>query len=141
MYLKIQKWFWWSIGQIPKSREHYLRQDSLCFAISNNGYTKAEVVAEYPHDINQKNTFPPGSKEGFLGFRQLAGPPPSIDVANIYPPEQEQGTIINNVLLTLGAKYIWLQPPVTSAQTRDLARKHGLTFIEGHDIAQIAQEL
>jgi len=128
----------WPNLNIPKT---LLEAGFLVFCYSPNGYTKAEIVAEYPHDVNEKNIFPPGNKEEFLVFRPLPGPTPAIDIGNVYRPEQEHSSIITEVPLTLGATCIWLQPPVTSAKTHRLAEKSGLTFIQGYDIAQIAQEL
>ena len=71
----------------------------------------------------------------------MAGPPSAVDIANIFRPEREHARNIADVLLGLGAKCVWPQPPVSSAKTRDLAEKHRLTFIEGRDIAQIAAHL
>ena len=56
----------WPNPDVPRT---LLEAGFFVFCYSPNGYTKAEVVAEYPHDINQKNIFPPGNKEGFLVFR------------------------------------------------------------------------
>jgi hypothetical protein len=58
----------WPNLNIPKI---LLQAGFLVFCYSPNGYTKAEIVAEYPHDVNEKNVFPPGNKEGFLVFRPL----------------------------------------------------------------------
>jgi len=101
----------------------------------------AEIVAEYPHDVNQTNIFPPRNNDGFLVFRPLPAPPHSIDIANVYRPEQEHAKIVTKLLPALKAKCIWLQPPVSSAKTRDLAAKHKLIFIEGYDIAEVAHQL
>jgi CoA binding protein len=128
----------WPTPELPRI---LLKSGFKVFCYSPNGYTRAEIVAEYPHDVNQKNIFPPKDKGGFLVFRQLAAPPPAIDIANVYRPEQEHAGIVTNVLLALGTKCVWLQPPVTSAKTRDLAEKNKLTFIEGHDIAKVAGQL
>jgi predicted CoA-binding protein len=128
----------WPNPSVPKK---LVEAGFVVFCYSPNGYTEAEIVVEYPHDVNQKNIFPPGNREdGFLVFRPMASPPP-IDIANIFRPEREHPRIITDVLLPLTTKCIWLQPPVTSANTRDLAKKHRLTFIEGHDITHIAAQL
>ena len=131
--------FDWPNPEVPKK----LREAGLLvFCYSPNGYTKVDIVAEYPHDVNQKNIFPPRNKEeGFLVFRPMTAAPSSIDIANIFRPEKEHARIITDVLPGLGAKCVWLQPPVTSAKTRDLAKRLQLTFIEGHDVAQIATQL
>ena len=74
-------------------------------------------------------------------FRPLPAPPVGVDIANVYRPEQEHANIVTKLLPALGAKCIWLQPPVTSSKTRELAQKRKLTFIEGHDIAEVARQL
>ena len=128
----------WPNPELPRT---LVEAGLIVFCYSPNGYTKAEIVAEYPHDINQKNIFPPKNKEGFLVFRPLAMLTPDIDIVNVYRPEQEHGKIVTNLIPALRAKCIWLQPPVTSVKTRALAEKQKLIFIEGHDIAKVAREL
>ncbi|TMI79931.1 MAG: hypothetical protein E6H10_14615 [Bacteroidetes bacterium] len=128
----------WPTPDLPRT---LLEAGFMVFCYSPNGYTRAEIVVEYPHDVNQKNIFPPKNKEGFLVFRPLASSPPDIDIVNVYRPEQEHAKIVTSLLPAVGAKCIWLQPPVTSINTRDLAAKHKLIFIEGHDIAEIARQL
>ena len=126
----------WPNPDVPRS---LLNAGFKVFCYSPNHYTEAEILAEYPNDINQKSIFPPKNKEeGYLVFRQLDGQPDSIDIVNVYRPEEEHAEIIANHLLRLGAKVLWLHPPVTSAKTRSLAKEHGLIFIEGSDITEIA---
>lgn len=109
------------------------------FCFSPDSYSLAEVVPVYPNDVNQKNIFPPRNKnEGYLVFRPLDGSPGFVDIVNIYRPEEDHAEIIVNHVLPLGAKVLWLQPPVTSVKTGSLAKQHDLIFIEGHDIAEIA---
>ncbi len=109
------------------------------FCFSPGGYTMAEVVTEYPREVNQKNIFPPANKdEGYLVFRPLDGSPGSVDVVNVYRPEDEHAAIIANCVLPLGAKVLWLQPPAKSEKTRSLTEEHGLIFIEGLDISEMA---
>ncbi len=62
--------------------------------------------------------------------------PDPIDIVYIYRPEEEHASLITNHVLPLHAKVIWLQPPVTSIKTRDLAKEYGITFIEGVDITE-----
>lgn len=76
-----------------------------------------------------------------LVFRKLDEHPVSIDVVNIYRPEEEHAAIINNRVLPLKAKILWLQPPVVSAKTAALASKHDLVFVEGSDIAEVAKTI
>src|SRR5260221_5090999 len=123
----------WPNPTVPRA---LLNAGFKVFCYSPNHYTEAEILTEYPNDINEKNIFPPKTKEeGYLVFRQLDGPPYSVDIVNVYRPEEEHAEIIANHVLPLGAKVLWLHPPVTSAKTRSLAKEHGLVFLEGSDIA------
>jgi len=126
----------------PGTPRALLRGGFIVFCYSPNGYTKPELVDEYPQDANQKNIFPPKNKDdGYLVFRPLKSAPDSIDIVNVYRPEEEHEKIINNQVLPLKAKYFWLQPPIRSSNTKSLADRHGLIFIEGVDIAEIAMGL
>ncbi|SHM12120.1 CoA-binding protein [Mucilaginibacter sp. OK098] len=76
-----------------------------------------------------------------LIFKALNKPPASVDIVNIFRPEEEHEEIISRHVLPLKAKVIWLQPPVKSAHTVILARENGLIFIEGEDLAALAKML
>lgn len=80
-----------------------------------------------------------GSKN--LLFTNTPDGPGQVDIVNIFRPEEEHPTIITQHVLPLKAKVLWLHPPVTSAKTAALARESGLVFIEGIDIAAMANEL
>ena len=109
------------------------------FCYSPEQFSIAQIVREYPNDVNQKNIFPPSNiQDGYLALRQIDSSPGSIDIVNIYRPEEEHADIITNHVLPLDAKVIWLQPPIMSENTRLLAEKHNLIFIEGLDIAEAA---
>ena len=111
------------------------------FCYSPDQYSAAEIVPTYPADVNQKNIFPPRNKqEGYLVFRQLDGSPGSVDIVNVYRPEEEHAAIITNHVLPLGAKIFWLHPPGSSEQTRALAKENGLIYIEGNDITELAMQ-
>jgi predicted CoA-binding protein len=126
----------WPDTSVPRT---LLNAGFTVFGYSPGHYSQAEIVTENPQDVDQKNIFPPGGKEkGYLVFRQLSFPPDVVDIVNIYRPENEHAAIITNQVLPFGAKVLWLQPPVSSAKTRSLATEHGLIFIEGDDIAEIA---
>jgi len=62
---------------------------------------------------------------------ELDGAPGAVDIVNVYRPESKH-------VLPLGAKVLWLHPPVTSEKTHLLAAEHGLTFIESISIADVA---
>jgi predicted CoA-binding protein len=126
----------WPNPDLPRT---LVRSGFKVFCYSPNHYSEAEILAEYPNDVNQKNIFPPKNKEeGYLVFRQLDSSPDSVDIVNVYRPEEEHAQIIANQILPLGAKVLWLHPPLTSAKTRSLAKEHSLIFIEGSNIAEIA---
>jgi hypothetical protein len=109
------------------------------FCYSPDQFSIAQIVREYPNDVNQKNIFPPSNiQDGYLVLRQIDSSPGSIDIVNIYRPEEEHADIIANHVIPLGAKVIWLQPPVMSENTRLLAEKNNLVLIEGVDIAEAA---
>ena len=111
------------------------------FCYSPDHYSAAEIVPGYPPDVNQKNIFPPRNKqEGYLVFRQLDGSPDSVDIVNVYRPEEEHAAIIANHALPLHAKAFWLHPPGSSEKTRALAKENGLIYIEGHNIGELATQ-
>ena len=125
----------WPNPNVPKT---LIKAGFEVFCYSPDRYSLAESVPEYPQDVNQKNIFPPANKEdGYLVFRPLDGAPDSVDIINIYRPEEEHAGIIAKHVLPLHAKVLWLQS-AKSSNTRLLAEKHGLIFIEGDDIAEIA---
>jgi len=107
------------------------------FCYSPGLYSVAELVTEYPSELNQKNIFPGNKDEGYLIFRPLEGPPDSVNIVNVYRPEDEHPDIITKHVLPLHAKVLWLQS-ATSEKTRSLAEENGLVFIEGYDIAEVA---
>jgi len=79
--------------------------------------------------------------DGELVFSQLSKQPASVDIVNVYRPEAEHMAIINNHVLPLKAKVLWLHPPVKSAMTAAIAKEHRLIFIEGVDIAGVAKSI
>ena len=110
------------------------------FSFSPDNYSEAKIVADPPDD--QKG-FPPRNKEesGYVIFQNLEKRPDSVDIVNIYRPEQEHQKIIENHAVRLNAKAIWLHPPVTSGHTAAIAADKGLVFIEGVNIAEIASKI
>jgi len=128
----------WPNPAVPRA---LLNAGFTVFCYSPNHYTEASLLRENPNDINQKNIFPPGNKEeGYLVFKPLDGSPGSVDIVNVYRPEEEHAGIITNHVLPLNAKWLWLQLPIRSAKTCSIAKEHGLIFIEGIDIAEIARK-
>src|SRR5579872_3097791 len=78
---------------------------------------------------------------GELVFRRLDEQPTSVDIVNVYRPEAEHTAIINDRVLPLKAKVLWLHPPVMSAKTAAIAAEHVITFVEGIDIAEVAKSI
>lgn len=129
----------WPSPEVPRA---LLKSGFKVFCYSPNGYTRAEIVAEYPEEVNQQDVFPPKNKgEGYLIFYPVPDSPGKVDIVNIYRPGDEHAKIIADHVIPLGAKCIWLQAPVCSAEARLLAEQRQLIFIEGYDIAEIARQL
>jgi predicted CoA-binding protein len=78
--------------------------------------------------------------EHSLIFRPLDQFPGAIDLVLIYRPPEEHAAIIRNLVIPSGARVIWLQPPVESQKTKEMALELGLIFVEGHDIREILLE-
>ncbi len=111
------------------------------FGFSPGGYSAAEIVVERPQRVDG-GVFPPAQGEtGYLVFRKLDAPPSHVDIVNAYRPAAELLGIIEQHALPLGAKVLWLQPPMTSADARRAAAEHGLLFVEGTDIAAVTRDL
>jgi predicted CoA-binding protein len=111
------------------------------FGFSPAGYSAAKIVAEAPAQI-EGSVFPPARGEtGFLIFRKLDEPPTHVDIVNVYRPAAELPGIVQQHAVPLGAKTLWLQPPITSVEGRRLAAEHGMQFVEGVDIAAVTRDL
>jgi predicted CoA-binding protein len=106
------------------------------FCASPGRYSVVEVVPEPPEGVEVSDVFPPQEGEnGYLVFGRLNDPPSSVDIVNVYRPEKEHAGIVANQVVPLGAKVLWLQPPVESGAAGQLALDHGLDLVEGIDIA------
>ena len=79
-------------------------------------------------------------EKGQLVFMELDNRPCSVDIVNIYRPEEEHADIITKQVLRLVAKVMWLHPPITSQKTRSLAAEHGLTLVEGISITEVTRK-
>src|SRR5262249_17920681 len=106
------------------------------FCASPERYSVVEVVSEPPERIDASDLFPPQEGEtGYLVFRRLDHRPSSVDIVNVYRPENEHAGIVASHVLPMGAKVLWLQPSVGSGAARQLALDHGLDLVDGIDIA------
>jgi hypothetical protein len=110
------------------------------FCFSPDGYTQAGIVAVPPKELDPRHVFPPANDEemGFLIFWPLNHPPAFVDIVTIYRSPEEHAGIIKDHVIPLGARVIWLQPSIKSSVTQELAFQHGLVFIQGKDIREMA---
>jgi len=99
------------------------------------------MVIGYSPDKYTLISYETSYAEDKLVFSVLEGTPGQVEIVNIFRPEEEHEEIINQHAIPFKAKTIWLHPPITSAKTAKLARKHQLSFVEGHDITATAVEL
>lgn len=99
------------------------------------------MVIGYSPDKYTLVSYETNYAEDSLIFSELEGPPGEVEIVNIFRPEEEHEEIITKHALPLKAKTVWLHPPVNSAKTAKLAKKHNLTFVKGHDIAAAAARL
>jgi len=127
----------WPDQRVPRA---LLKTGFTVFGFSPDGYAKAALADEMPAG---QSGFAPrnGDEKGYLIFNKLDRATGLVDIVCIYRPEAEHPAIIENKAAPLKAKVVWLQAPVTSAQTAALAQQKGLIFIENTDIAETAQRL
>jgi len=109
------------------------------FGFSPNGYASAKLVADPKAD---ERHFPPRKAEhGYLVFERLDDSPLEVDIVNVFRPEEELEKIIQQQVIPLKAKTLWLHPPLTSPQAGLTASEHGIAFIEGADISACADKI
>jgi hypothetical protein len=127
----------WPSPAVPRA---LLAAGFTVFGYSPDRYSSLEVVADRPADVDANNVFPPRAdgEAGFLVFRALKERPSQVDVVNVYRPPQEIPGIVAQHVLPMGAKALWLQAPNVSDQARRIATEHGLAYVEGIDIAEVA---
>ena len=113
------------------------------FSYSPDKYSEATVTADPPTDLDGVNVIPPkdGTEKGYLVFRRLNAAPGNIDIVCVYRPAEELPGIIERHVFPLGARTLWLHPPNKSADAARIAKEHGLDFVEGSDIAEVAAQL
>jgi len=67
-------------------------------------------------------------------YRTLADIPEPVDVVNVFRPAAEAPAITEQAV-AIGARAVWLQTGLTSADARRIAEAAGLDFVEDHCIA------
>jgi hypothetical protein len=130
----------WPNAGVPRA---LLEAGLIVYGTSPGRYSSAELLDAPPEKGNAASVFPPeGEGEtSFLVFRRLDAAPPSVDVVAVYRPSAEIPGIIAVQVLPLGARVLWLQPPITSSEARRTAADRGILFIEGVDLATTARQL
>lgn len=62
-------------------------------------------------------------------YRRLAEIPEPVDVVNVFRPSAEAADIARQAV-AIGAKALWLQLGIVSAEARDIATRAGLLYVE-----------
>jgi hypothetical protein len=127
----------WPDQRVPRT---LLSAGFTVFGYSPAAYSAAAIVADFQD--GQKGFSPRNENEkGYLVFNKLDGSPGTVDIVCVYRPEEEHAQIIEKHVLQTGAKVLWLQPPVTSVMSSEIAAEKGIVFMEGVDIAEIAPKI
>jgi hypothetical protein len=129
----------WPNTGIPRA---LLSAGLTVFGYSPNRFSMAQLDADRPDDAEAKVFAPErAGEDGFLVFRPLQARPTHVDLVCVYRPPSELPAIVENLVLPLGARALWLQPPTISAEARQLAAHNGLAFVEGIDIGELAHAI
>jgi predicted CoA-binding protein len=126
----------WPNVQLPHA---LLKQGFEVYGRSPGGYSKAEFLSEVPSD---GKAIPIGDNEqGFIRFNRVERGPDRVDIIHIFRPAEELKELIEKVVGPHKAKVLWLQPPVTSDEARQLADERGIAFVEGIEIIDVIRIL
>ncbi|HTD41564.1 MAG TPA: CoA-binding protein [Mucilaginibacter sp.] len=126
----------WPNAGVPRA---LINAGFVVYSYSPDKYSEALLVEEKPTD--QDGIAPGENEHGYLIFRKLKERLETVDVVNIYRPENELAGIVEKHILPLSAKTLWLHPPWTSELARGLAAQHCLEFVQGVNIAEVANEI
>ena len=67
-------------------------------------------------------------------YRRLADIPEPVEVVNVFRPSAEAADVTRQAI-EIGAKAVWLQLGITSAEARRLASEAGLLYVEDRCLA------
>jgi predicted enzyme related to lactoylglutathione lyase/predicted CoA-binding protein len=126
----------WPNAGIPRA---LINAGFVVYSYSPDKYSQAILVEEKPTD--EDSIAPQENERGYLIFRKLIERPGTVDIVNIYRPENELAGIVEKHILPFNAKALWLHPPLTSELARGLAAQHCLEFVQGINIADVAVEI
>jgi predicted CoA-binding protein len=62
-------------------------------------------------------------------YRTLAEVPESIDLVDVFRPAEEAADVVRQAI-AIGAKAVWLQQDIVSAEGRHLAEEAGIDYVE-----------
>jgi len=126
----------WPDRNVPQS---LVLSGLTVYSYSPNGYSQVFIEKDHPgnQDEDSKSFSTALVEVNNLNFRPVDHPPNAVDIVTIYRPAKEHAEIIAKHVLPLGAKIVWLQPPVESTKTERIAKENGLIFIQGRDIREI----
>ncbi|OLT45249.1 succinate--CoA ligase [Saccharomonospora sp. CUA-673] len=69
-------------------------------------------------------------------YRSLAEVPEKVDIVDVFRPSAEAPGIAREAA-AIGAKALWLQQGITSAQAREIAAEAGMDYVEDQCIAVV----
>jgi len=79
----------------------------------------------------------PNARGQLLGekvYPRLADIPEPVDVVNVFRPSAEAAGVVRQAV-DVGAKAVWLQLGIVSAEAREIADEHGLIYVEDRCLA------
>ena len=71
---------------------------------------------------------------GERAYRRLADIPEPVTFVNVFRPSEQASDIVQQAV-EVGAKAVWLQLGIVSAQAREIAESNGLLYVEDRCIA------
>ncbi len=73
-------------------------------------------------------------------YRSLAEIPVDVDIVDVFRPSDEAAEVAKQAA-SIGAKTLWLQLGITSAEARDIADAAGMNFVEDNCLGVTVNEL
>jgi predicted CoA-binding protein len=67
-------------------------------------------------------------------YRRLEDIPEPVDLVNVFRPSDQTPDVVRSAV-AIGAKAVWLQLGIFSAQSRAIAEAAGLDYVEDHCLA------
>ncbi len=71
---------------------------------------------------------------GERAYPTLADIPEPVDLVNVFRPSEQAAEVVRQAA-GIGARAVWLQEGVVSAQARQIATEAGMDYVENHCIA------